>query len=221
MPVYQQAETLRKEKGKHAAEPGFLKPPHTATSASEALSEGSVFRNHQRRPRPVVPCAVQTHSEGRSLPQRPCSTNRDDRGNVVGDLETSCSARGCTAGCGRHRQNPGILISSPETCSFSPTTTFCRSRAYGVLVALQIILYDSVFLTGGNFTCRHTPCWTPRDSFSLLVPAQFGGCSAETRWSSEQKFDIQGKGKDGLALVKSGCWNTFMSCSTKSKNSLS
>lgn len=195
IPAYQQPEILRKEKGKHAAEPGFLKPPHMAISAPGVLSEGSVFRNHQQRSWPIVPCAVQTHSEGPSLPQRTYPTNRNYRGNVARELETSCLAQGCTAGCGRQRQKPGILISSPAICSFSPTTTFCLQGVNGTKD-------NSVWLGIFNRWQLHIQAHTlldsvaPRDRFPLLALTQFGGCSAGMRWPSEQKFDTR-KGKGG------------------------
>lgn len=163
IPTYQQPEMLRKEKGKHAAEPGFLKPPHMAISAPEVLSEGSVFRNHQQRLGPIVPCAVQTHSEGPSLPQRTYPTNRDYRGNVAGELETSCLAQGCTAGCGRQRQKPGILISSPAICSFSPTTTFCLRGVNGTKD-------NSVWLGIFNRWELHIQAHTLLDSQGQLPP---------------------------------------------------
>lgn len=193
IPAYQQPEILRKEKGKHTAEPGFLKPPHVAISAPGVLSEGSVFRNHQQRSWPIVPCAVQTHSEGPSLPQRTYPTNRDYRGNVAGELETSCLAQGCTAG--RQRQKPGILISSPAICSFSPTTTFCLRGVNGTKD-------NSVWLGIFNRWQLHIQAHTlpdsvaARDKFPLLAQTQFGGCSAGMRWPSEQKFDTR-KGKGG------------------------
>lgn len=181
------------KKGKHTAEPGFLKPPHVAISAPGVLSEGSVFRNHQQRSWPIVPCAVQTHSEGPSLPQRTYPTNRDYRGNVAGELETSCLAQGCTAG--RQRQKPGILISSPAICSFSPTTTFCLRGVNGTKD-------NSVWLGIFNRWQLHIQAHTlldsvaARDKFPLLAQTQFGGCSAGMRWPSEQKFDTR-KGKGG------------------------
>ena len=160
MLAYEQPEILRKEKEKHAAEPGFLKPSHMTISVSEVLSEGSVFGSHQRRSRPIVSCTVQTHSERRFLSQRTCSPNRDDGGKIGRGLEMSWLAQGCTVWWRRQRQKPGILISSPAICSFSRTTPFCCSNAYGVLTALKIIIYDLVFLTSGSFTYRHIPHWT-------------------------------------------------------------
>ena len=162
-------------------------------------------------------CTVQTHSERPSLPQRTCSLNRDDGGKIRGGLEASCLAQGCTVHWGRQGQKPDILTSSPAICSFSRTTTFCCSNAYGVLMALKIIIYDLVFLTSGSFTYRHTACWTQLPPGTVPHVPALRQLGVTIRWPWQQKSDTSEGKEEGPGLVKSGCWNTFTSCNTVKK----
>lgn len=100
------------------------------------------------------------HRERQSMTQRTYSLNRHDKEKIREELEMSWLAQGYTVWCQSQRQQSGILISSPAICSFSWPTTICCSNAYRVLMALQIIVYDSVFLTSVSFTCKHAHHWT-------------------------------------------------------------